>query len=330
MNTSHFRVAGKWLLIALALGTLVINLLAAGQAHRMLRFEEDGARTAPPEQLSRWERVRVLLTGVRMPRPRAALTPADLGLPYEEYWMTGDDGRRLSAWHIPQADAAGLVLLFHGYGGEKSSLLEEARQFGRLGFASVVVDFQGSGASSGTGTTLGFREAEDVVLAVNWVRTHLHPRTLILYGQSMGAAALLRAMAYEGVRADGVIVESVFDTLLQTVRNRFVAMKLPSSPGAELLVWWGGWWTGYPAFSLRPVDDIARVKAGVLVMHGALDPRVRTTEALRVYQAAPEPKAWREFEGAGHESLAAHSPEAWRAAVSGHLDAVIGRVRASP
>ena len=307
------RVVGC--LVVLLVGLVAANALAAWQAYAMLHYDDSGPRTMPPEQLSCWGKIKVMLTGMRMPRPRAVMAPDEVGLPFVELRIPAGTGVALSAWHIPQSNQADVMLLFHGYGAEKSSLLEEARLFHRLGYSIVMADFQGGGASTGRGTTLGFREAEDVKVVVDWVTTNLHPDHLLLYGQSMGAAAILRAMAHEGVQADGVILESLFDTVVQTVRNRFSAMKIPATPLAEWLILWGGWWTGYPAFSLNPVDDIKKVSCGVLVLHGADDARVRTAEAQRVFDAAPGPKWWKEINGAGHESLASHSPVEWQQAI---------------
>ena len=309
----------RWLLMlagVLILAGVGVNGLAAWQAYSMLHFDDGPARTAPPEQLNPLQRLRVLVTGVRLPRPRAHTTPRALGLPHEDIHLPAPAGETLAAWHIPTVPASNVVLLFHGYGAEKSSLLEEARQFYQLGYGVVLVDFRGVGDSSGSGTTLGFREAEDVRSSVNWVRAQLRPGRLILYGQSMGAAALLRAVAHGEVAPDAIIVESVFDTLPQTVRNRFQAMNLPATPLADLLVLWGGWLTGYPASRLRPVDDIKVVRCPVLVMHGADDPRVRLAEARSVFDAAVEPKVWQSFEGAGHEALLAHDPALWRETVA--------------
>lgn len=319
MKAFREQARKRWLLMlagVLVVAGVGVNGLAAWQAYSMLHFDEGPVRTAPPEQLNPLQRLRVLVTGVRLPRPRAHATPRDLDLPYEDIHLPAPAGETLAAWHLPKTPASNVVLLFHGYGSEKSSLLAEARQFYQLGYGVVLVDFRGVGDSSGSGTTLGFREAEDVGASVNWVRAQLRPERLILYGQSMGAAALLRAVAHGQVEPDGIIVESVFDTLTQTVRNRFLAMNLPATPLADLLVLWGGWLTGYPASRLRPVEDIEAVRCPVLVMHGASDPRVRLAEARSVFDAAAEPKVWQSFDGAGHEALFAHDPALWRETVA--------------
>lgn len=47
----------------------------------------------------------------------------------------------------------------------KASMLPAAKAFHDLGYKVVLVDFRGSGGSTGEGTTVGYREAEDFVKA---------------------------------------------------------------------------------------------------------------------------------------------------------------------
>ena len=60
----------------------------------------------------------------------------------------------------------------------------------------------------------------------------------------MGAVACLRAVHALGVQPDAMILECPFDRLLTTVRHRFDAVRVPSWPLAELLVFWGGQQSG--------------------------------------------------------------------------------------
>ena len=120
------------------------------------------------------------------------------------------------------------------------SMVAIAQELHQLGYSVLLVDFYGSGGSSGTTTSIGYFEALDVVASVNYARDQWHPDTIHLYGASMGGAAVLRAIAVHGVEVEAIAIESVFDTLLNTVRNRFAAMGIPSTPLAELLTFWGG------------------------------------------------------------------------------------------
>jgi pimeloyl-ACP methyl ester carboxylesterase len=197
--------------------------------------------------------------------------------------------------------------------------LHEARAFLEMGLSVLLVDFRGSGDSSESYTTLGFREAEDVACAVRYAHDHLPHSQVILYGQSMGAAAILRAIHACGVQPDAIIVEAVFDRMLSTVRNRFRIMGVPSFPSAELLVFWGGRQAGFDGFSLNPVEYAASVRCPILFLHGAADPRARLEEARCVFAAVPARKRFKEFPGIGHEASVARFPNEWKETVGQFL-----------
>lgn len=202
--------------VLLAVAFVGLNVLAFLHARAMLNFAEGGLRTGRPQSLSMTQKAGVLLTGVTLPRPENKWTPVDVNLPFKTHVIAVNETVRLEAWSIQAADPVGVVLLFHGYGAAKASLLSEAQAFHEMGFATVLVDFRGSGGSSGSDTTIGYVEGEDVAAAVDFVHTRFPNQPVVLYGQSMGAAAVLRAIHAHGVHPDAVILEAVFDRLLTT------------------------------------------------------------------------------------------------------------------
>ena len=317
------RRVAAWGLSLAAAGFAALNVLAYNHAWVMMHFVSGGSCTPRPERLTRGARWMTLLRGVRIPRPRGTATPADVGLAFECLTIPSSDGARLGAWYCAAADNAPLAIVFHGYSADKSTVLPEAAALHGLGLAVLLVDFHGSGESSETSTTIGYTEADDVAAAAAYARARLPPyAALLLHGQSMGAAAILRAVAERGVQADALILEAVFDTLLNTVRNRFALMHTPSFPSAELLVFWGGVQNGFNAFALRPVDYAAAVRIPVLVLHGEHDPRARLADARRVFNALAGPKTLHVFENAAHESYAAGHPQEWRLTVGAFLRGV--------
>ena len=301
----------------LAVGFVLLNLLARNHARRMLFFSDAGTRTTSPEKLGAVQKLRVLATGVNLPRPVARRTPGDLGLAFTDQHIGGDTLPPLAAWHIPGNSGDVIALLFHGYGAERSSLLEEARALHETGCDVLMPDFRGGGQSPGDRTTLGMAEARDVALAVRHARARYPERRLILYGQSMGAVAILRATDAHDIAPDGIVLEAVFDTLLHTVRNRFRAMGVPAFPAAELLVLWGGIESGFNGFRHKPVTFARAVQCPVLMLHGELDPRARLAEARRVYREVGTSKRLVVFPGVQHEACIDHDPATWREAVAG-------------
>lgn len=298
--------------IALCVGGFVaMNAVALVHAHAFTHFTGPGARTMPPEKLTRAQKVKVLATGVRLPKPTDAGDPRSvLGLAFETIRIPVENGVELEAWRINRENARGTIVLFHGYAASKSSVLAEAKEFHDLGWEPLLVDFRGSGGSSTTITTAGVLEAADVAAAMK-----VGGDGSAIYAKSMGSAAVLRAAKTHGVEASTVILECPFDSLLTTVERRFGAMGVPAFPFAQLLVFWGGAQHGFSGFGHRPVDFAASLESPALLMHGEKDKRVSLDEARSIHDRLAGKKEFVIFEGLGHESYLSAQPDRWREAV---------------
>lgn len=244
----------RFLVVLVLLAFVLLNALAYMHARAMTHFVSSGERTEKPEALAFSKKLQVLLEGVKIPHPINRQTPADFGLSFETVTLTNLHGIRLEAWLARQPSSKGMVLMFHGYGASKDSLLPAAREFGKMGYETLLVDFYGSGGSQGNETSIGFYEADDVFAAFQYARRQSPDRPLILFGVSMGAAAILMAVHAHQIAPDALILECPFDRLLSTVQNRFRIMRLPSFPCAQLLLFWGGVQQGYNGFRYNPAD----------------------------------------------------------------------------
>jgi uncharacterized protein len=138
----------------------------------------------------------------------------------------------------------------------------------------------------------------------------------------MGAAAILRAIAVDGIKPNSIVMEGVFDSLLSAVRNRFHSMGVPSFPAAELLVFWGGVQFGYNGFGHNPADYAATVRCPVLMLHGANDARATFEQARVVYDRLAGKKSFECFPGVEHTSCFAADPVRWESVVSRFLSEV--------
>jgi alpha-beta hydrolase superfamily lysophospholipase len=305
--------------LTLFAGFAALNCLACIHAYSMTHFASTVARTGRPEELTSLEKMKVLVTGVRLPRPQNTADPQSVGLAFESHRFHGDDGTTYDAWYIPCRGDRGLCILFHGYGTSKSSLLPDARVWHELGYSTLLVDFRGCGGSSGNETTIGFREADDVAAACRYAKRRLFNSKPILFGRSMGAAAVLRAVDCFELQPQAVVLECPFDRLLSTVRNRFRAMGVPSFPCAELLVFWGGVQHGYSGFRHNPAEYAAHVHCPVLLMSGEQDTRVTKEQTMAVFDGLPAPKQVLLFAGVGHESCLTAFPDQWKVSLARFL-----------
>lgn len=297
-------------------GGAALNLIAFQHARSMLWFAEGGPRTVRPQKLSLLGKVQVLLTGVRVPRPENDRTPIDLGLEYETRTFPVDPIVTLEAWSIPAAGAGETVILFHGYAASKSELLPEADAFHRLGLNVWLVDFRGSGGSSERYTTIGVKEADDVAAAVEYVRKNSADGPLIVYGRSMGAAAILRGIHHCGIKPDAVILESVFNRMTTTVGNRFELMGLSSFPGANLLIFWGSVAAGFDGRTHNPADYAVSCRCPTLMLHGETDANARLQEGQDVLRHLGDGSAeLMIFPETGHSPTLAADSKRWEHAI---------------
>jgi alpha-beta hydrolase superfamily lysophospholipase len=310
--------------LALLVVFVLLNVLAYRHAHGMTHFVKGGDwHGRKPESLSLGRRLGVLLGGISLPRPQAKGVPADLELDYQTHTFAGQDGE-LEAWYVPCPRERGVVLLFHGYNSCKARLLPEARAFLDLGYACFLVDFRGSGGSAGDRTTIGFAEADDVDRAASYVRQRWPGRPVILFGQSMGSAAVLRAVGVLGTRADALVLECPFDRLLTAVSVRFRVLGAPAFPAAHLMVFWGGQQLGFNGFRHNPVEYARRVSCPVLLLHGKADGRVRRGEVEAIYRNLGGEKKLHLFAGVGHESYVGRSAKEWQGQVADFLHGLPG------
>lgn len=299
--------------------TVLANAVAFAHARSFLTFAAtDMPRTPRVRELSFAGKLRVLATGVRLPRPKNERDPSSLGLPFETHTVHASDGVRLELWRVPHPAPRAVAVLAHGYGGSKASLLEIAQELHRLDVEPVLVDLRGGGGSEGDRTSVGVHEALDVEAAVAFARRFSD--RVVIFGNSMGAAAALRAVHVRGVKPAALILELPFDRLLTTVEHRFEAMGVPAWPGARLLLFWGGVQLGFEPLSHAPVDYATSVRCPALVMGGQADPWVRPQELCAVAARLGGRTTVVVLPGVGHESLLGRCPEAWRAAVRALLD----------
>ena len=308
----------RWLLLLLLAGFVALNAVAFFHAWRFTHFSnKPGAHSPNPEQLGPGRKLWLLLTGIRNPKPQNGPKP---DFQVETVTIVSPNGA-LEAWYArpDSGRARGTVALFHGYTSSKSHLTHEAGYFRRLGYNVLLVDQAGNGNSAGFRTTVGYREADDVAAAVRYLRTRNSADSLILYGVSMGAVAILRAEAELGIHPTANILECPYGNMRQTAYNRFASMHVPGFPMADLLVFWGGVQNGFWAYGLSAEHYARQIHTPTLLLWGTADPRVTRAETEAIFAQLAGPKARHDFPGVGHEPYWPRYATDWEQQLRGFL-----------
>ncbi len=172
------------------------------------------------------------------------------------------------------------------------------------GYAVLRFDFTGLGASDGEFENTNFTSnTEDLLAAVDWLRTE-HRAPQLLIGHSLGGAAVLamaaavpevRAVVTVGAPADPEHVTKSFSCSLEEIETHgYADVELAGRP-----------------FRIRRqfvddlranamLDGVAHMRKALLVLHSPIDNQVGIDNAQAIYEAARHPKSFISLDGADH------------------------------
>ncbi len=292
---------------------LLLNGIAILHAYKFTHYTYAKTKKIKAEELTTRDKILFAFTGVNNPKPMNIGCPAQ---PYETVVLQSNG--KIVCWLMKAENAKGTVILFHGYTGEKSGMLDKAYAFLSLGYNTLLVDFNGSGASEGNRVTLGYYEAENVKTCLDYLKTK-GEKNIYLFGTSMGAAAILRAIDKLHVHPRGIIIECPFGRMYDAVAIRFKMVHMPVFPMAAILAFWGGVENGFWAFSHNPEEYAKAVTCPALLMFGEKDDRVTRREIDNIYNNLQGKKVLKTYLLAGHEDYLIKYKDAWTSDIKSFL-----------
>src|SRR5205823_6379497 len=207
-------------------------------------------------------------TGCVLARParsRVGSAPASLGA--ETVTFPSQSGSVIRAWLSPGQRGAGAVLLLHGMGANRESMLGRARFLHRAGFTVLAPDFQAHGESPGQHITFGALESLDAEAALAFLRTSAPGERVGIIGVSMGGAATL--VGSKPLPADALVLESVYPTFKDAVADRLHTWLGPlgflGSAVTPALIQLVAPRIGIDPARLRPIEAIGNVTQPLLL-----------------------------------------------------------------
>ena len=298
-----------------------MNIIAIFHSYKFTHFADSNIeKTKSAEKLTIADKLQALLFGVNNPRPKNKTKPGS----YEIVELQSN--KKIECWYLNKDSSAktdtvkGTVIICHGFGGEKSSMLDKAAIFDSLKYNTFLIDFMGSGGSEGNTTTIGYKEAEEVKTAYDYL-TYKGVKDIYLFGTSMGAVAIMKAVSDYDLKPKGIMIECPFGSMYQTVAARFKNMNVPTFPMAGLLVFWGGVQNGFWAFGHNPAEYAKKITCPTLLMYGEQDKNVSRQENNDIYNNLAGPKTLKTYKLAGHENYLIKYKSEWTQDISGFLRA---------
>jgi fermentation-respiration switch protein FrsA (DUF1100 family) len=237
-----------------------------------------------------------------------AVTPKAVALPAmnaEAITLHAGPGQVVAASYLA-GQGRGAILLLHGIRADRRQMVQRARFLHEQGYAILLIDLPGQGASTADAVTFGLTEAEGVRVALAELRRRNAGQRIGVIGVSLGAASLV--LCRDCGQLDAVVLESMYPTIEEAVADRLkMRFGAAGGPLSELLLMQLPLRLGISREQLRPIDHVGSLKASLLIAAGSADQHTTLPETQRLFQAAAEPKELWVVAGAGHVDLHAFS-----------------------
>jgi alpha-beta hydrolase superfamily lysophospholipase len=308
----------KWIGSVLLVQLILINISAAFHAYRFTHYyDDDKVRDQQPSHGKPFLRTWRMMTGKKLARSLIQYHPS---IPYDTVLLTTTNGKKLEAWYIKADSAKGTVILFHGLGSNKGNVLSEAFEFNSFGYNTTLVDLRAHGNSEGIVSSIGYQESEEVKLAYDHV-TKKGENNIVLWGMSLGAVIVSKAIWQYDLKPKKIILEMPFDRLQDHIRARARISGFPGEPFGFFVTFWTGLEQGYWGYGHRTSRYVKNINCPVLLQWGNSDEYVMKEETERIFASINFPKKKLEiYDGAGHGPLITGNQSKWDAAVTGFLN----------
>lgn len=234
-------------------------------------------------------------------------TPADYGMSFAPATFDSH-GVPLQGWFIPcdgNLARPPTLILAHGWSNNAAQMLPVARVLHTAGFAVLMYDVRGHGASGDDGPITIVKFAQDLRAAVDYLegRPDVDMTRLGAVGYSLGGAgAVLAASSEPRIRV--LVSTSAFADPVTLTWGFMRALRIPRWPFLWLVCRFIERWLGAAMTDVAPQNRIGQITVPVLLIHGESDQFIPSSNMEILYERAHQEKAQRWLiPGRGHSDI---------------------------
>lgn len=190
--------------------------------------------------------------------------------PRENVTFTSGEVTLVGSYYENPTDGKCAIILLHGRGGTRSSMMRFAPVFWDMNCDILAYDMRGTGASSASYQTYGYNDRYDASIAVDWLseRSEIPPSQIGFLGASYGSAVALQTL-FERDDLAFVIADSPFSSLRAIVTDQgaqmmgsWTAVFVPSA------LFWSGIRADFYPSDVSPENAVAHTTTPILLIHG--------------------------------------------------------------
>lgn len=221
--------------------------------------------------------------------------------------FTSFDGVKIKGFlsYSETKEAEGTILLLHGIRAYKEHFIPISQKLTKAGFNTIAIDSRAHWESGGKHCTFGVKEKKDIKALIDFLENEEEIKQNIgLWGQSLGGAIALQAMAFDK-RIEFGVIESTF-TDFKTITNDYFNYHLGFniSPLSNYLVKRSGKIAGFDPEEAKPLLACKNIDQPILLVHGTKDQRINIEYAKKNFSnLKSKDKTFVEFEEGTHLNI---------------------------
>ncbi len=228
------------------------------------------------------------------------MSPADLGLDYEDVEVKSLDGEILKGWLVKSSvEPVGNVIYIHGTYRDKTFGLGRAKFLSEAGYNVLLVDLRFHGESGGKYCTYGYLEKFDISEWISFMTKKFPGLPIALFGISLGGAIAIQTAGIDN-RVCAVIAEGSFSNFFDLIydyqklkwgfASKFLTRRVIEK--VERIA-------GFKVEDVSPIEHVRRLSCPILYIHGKNDRTVKPWHSEVLYKNSSKGTLLL-VDGAGH------------------------------
>jgi uncharacterized protein len=230
------------------------------------------------------------------------MDPKDFGLDHAENvrFSSREAGITLAGWYFSAEQQIGhgrqqTLIFSHGYSQNRQEphlpALSLAARLVHDGYDVLMFDFRNAGESSDALTTIGLREQQDLLGAIDFAQSKKPEHALGLVGFSMGAAtSLLVGGVDDRIRA--IVADSPFYSLKEYLEENLPKWTgLPPIPFNWFILTLSPIMLGANPRDVKPYQAVQQANKPIFFIHGTGDDTIASKNSERLLDLATDGKS---------------------------------------
>ena len=243
------------------------------------------------------------------------VTPGDFNLEYENISFKTKDGLTLRGWFISSNYSNAAIIIGHAFPFDKNNVLPVTK-FLNKHYNLLYYDFRYFGESDGKITTLVYKEQDDMLQAINYLKKR-NISSIGILGFSLSAAT---ALLINSEDINAIVADSSFSSMHEVMKKVFfIFPSITKYPFIWFTSLYARIFLGMKISELSPEEHVKSINTPILFIHGTKDSQIPVEHSKILHKNAPNSQLWL-VQGADHGMSYSNNPEEYKKRIMEFFD----------